>query len=416
MFKRLIMKYSIKLFVFVFFFCANCFVLHAQQKHFIYVQSEDKQPFAIVMNGKVYSSSDYGYIILPKLTDGDYNFTVSFPLNKFPDQSFTCSINKKDAGYILKNNSDGWALENMQTQKSITSGSNTTAKSNAFGDMLSDVVSDSDLTKKDISANNSPVTNITNETVAASGTVTDAANTGFITKANAQPQKIAESKLDTGTSMLFVDKSQSGVDTINVFIPSEKTDSVAATTNGNEASPGNIAAENSQSVNPVTTTPTTNSDTALQENVTSNTQKENNNSVVNNQSSDVSNPFYKSENNNAVVDSTQTNQPPTNNTSAAIKEDCSKMITDEDFNKLKRKMFVQKNTNEMIQYAVRFLNNKCITTDQVKTLGYLFSSDDGRYNLYDALYNYVYDYGNYSQLASSILDSYYKKRFAAMLR
>ena len=79
-------------------------------------------------------------------------------------------------------------------------------------------------------------------------------------------------------------------------------------------------------------------------------------------------------------------------------------------------MFIQDNSNDMIQYAIKFLNKKCITTDQVKTLGNLFSSDDGRYSLYDALYNYVYDYGNYPVLANQIVDPYYKKRFAALLR
>src|SRR3982751_3151305 len=97
------MKQSFKLFGLVLFFCIQCLLLKAQQKHFIYVQSEDRQPFAIVLKGKVYSSSDYGYIILSNLTDGEYNFTVSFPMNKFPDQSFSYSINKKDAGFYLKN-------------------------------------------------------------------------------------------------------------------------------------------------------------------------------------------------------------------------------------------------------------------------------------------------------------------------
>jgi len=79
-------------------------------------------------------------------------------------------------------------------------------------------------------------------------------------------------------------------------------------------------------------------------------------------------------------------------------------------------MFSQDNDEDMVQYAVKAVSKKCITTDQVKTLGSLFSSDDGRYSLYDALYKYVYDYGNYPGLESQILDPYYKKRFAAMLR
>jgi hypothetical protein len=79
-------------------------------------------------------------------------------------------------------------------------------------------------------------------------------------------------------------------------------------------------------------------------------------------------------------------------------------------------MFVQDNENEMVQTAVKYLSNKCITTDQVKDLGNIFSSDDGRYSLYDALYKNVYDYGNYANLENQIIDPYYKLRFEAMLK
>src|SRR5579864_1723385 len=81
--KHSVMKFTLRLFTFLLFFSLITLVAKSQQKHFIYVESEDKQPFAIVLNGKVYSSSDYGYIIISKLEDGDYNFTVSFPMNKF---------------------------------------------------------------------------------------------------------------------------------------------------------------------------------------------------------------------------------------------------------------------------------------------------------------------------------------------
>ena len=99
-----------------------------------------------------------------------------------------------------------------------------------------------------------------------------------------------------------------------------------------------------------------------------------------------------------------------------VKDDCQAMISDNDFDKVKRKMFVQNDNNAMIQVALKGVANKCIMTEQVKMLGSLFSSDDGRYNLYDALYIHVYDYGHYAQLESQILDPYYKKRFEALLR
>ena len=398
------MKHSLKFFTLLILLVLNCFFLEAQ-KHFIYIQSEDKQPFAIVLNGKVYSSSDYGYVILPKLADGKYDFTVSFPMNKFPDQTFSCSVNKKDEGYTLKNGSDGWALENLLTQKTLANTTGETEKRNAFGNMLSDVVNDSTLTKKTLA----PA-----DTVATSNT----AITNSIADSVLQPQKISESKLDTGTNMLFVDKTQTGMDTVNVFIPNEttatdtitttdkllSTDTVTVNNNASQevdSSDLNKASENNNIKQPAENTVTTNNATSID---TSN--------------HDASNPFYKPDANITTENTniTSVNQTTSLNANNAVKQDCENTISDDELNKLKRKMFTHSSDNDMIQYAVKYLNKKCITTEQVKELGRLFSSDNGRYDLYDALYAHTYDYGNYASLASQIIDPYYKKRFAALLR
>ena len=412
------MKHSVKLFILFAFLCFNCFSLHAQQKHFVYVQSEDKQPFAIILNGKVYSSSDYGYIIIPRLDDGDYTFRVSFPMNKFPEQSFSCTVNKKDAGYTLKTDNNTWVLENLQTKTLVASGTAAPAQNTAFGNMLADVVNDSNLTQKNI-AEPAPASNNTAE-VAAVTTAGVVAADAATADAVRQPQKISETKLDTGTSMLFVDKTETGADTISVFVPAESTNANMASEKTASAEPGiqqpsdNVGVVAVPLINDASQTNTL-KDTA--------TVAASGKTMPDTIAHEASNPFYKSEQtdnntsleNNAATITTAAAAAATA-TSGAVKEDCENTISDEDFNKLKRKMFVQRTDNQMIQYAVKYMNKKCISTAQVKVLGGLFVSDDGRYNLYDALYQHVYDYGNYPQLASQIVDPYYKKRFAAMLR
>ncbi|MFT4152449.1 DUF4476 domain-containing protein [Parafilimonas sp.] len=416
------MKYSLKISGFLFFFCMICFAAKTQQKHFIYVQSEDRQPFAIVMNGKVFSSSDYGYIIIPKLDDGEYKFTVSFPLNKFPDQSFTCAVNKKDAGYYLKNGSNGWALENMQTQQSIASGTAHAGSDNAFGNMLSDVVSDSTLTKP-IAATPAPATEKPVVDAASTTETTPAVVPATTGTASAQPEKIGELKADTGTNMLFVDNSQPGSDTISVFIPTEPKGTeragevTAANDTGNAATQDSFATAASQDTSPAETK----QEAKAGEPVFLDTDKPSAKGSEKT-TADVSNPFYNAETNKAATTPVEThteatpseNNATTHNT-AATRQGCDNMLSDEDLNKLKRKMFSQDNDDAMVKYAVKSVSKKCISTDQVKALGSLLSSDDGRYNLYDSLYKYVYDYGNYATLETQILDPYYKKRFAAML-
>jgi len=148
------LKKAFSLFTIIFFFVTG---LSAQQNHFVYVQTENKQPFYVKLEKKILSSSASGYLIIPKLQDGNYIFTVGFPKNEWPEQNVTCTVNKKDAGYLLKNFGDkGWGLFNLQTMEVIMPGpiavDNKTAgdvdKQDIFSNILSDVVNDPSIVKR----------------------------------------------------------------------------------------------------------------------------------------------------------------------------------------------------------------------------------------------------------------------------
>ncbi len=71
----------------------------SQQNHFIYLQTENRQPFYVKLDKKILSSSASGYIIIPKLQEGNYIMAIGFPKNEWPEQTVTCTVNKKDSGY-----------------------------------------------------------------------------------------------------------------------------------------------------------------------------------------------------------------------------------------------------------------------------------------------------------------------------
>ncbi len=99
-----------------FLFTASTLVASSQKVYFIYIQTETEQPFFIKMNDKVQSSSASGYLILSKLLDTTYTFTVGFPQNKWSESKFSISVNRKDHGYLLKNFGEkGWGLFDLQT-------------------------------------------------------------------------------------------------------------------------------------------------------------------------------------------------------------------------------------------------------------------------------------------------------------
>ena len=138
-----------------------CFFAKAQQEHFIYLQSENKQPFFVKLNDKIYSSFESGYLIIPKLQNGLYNFAIGF-LQSNSQQIFSYAVNNKDVGFIIKNiDASQWQLYNMQTQSVVSSGEIIAKKipdsvpkeSDAFSTMLAKVVHDSTILEKDIVIN-----------------------------------------------------------------------------------------------------------------------------------------------------------------------------------------------------------------------------------------------------------------------
>jgi branched-subunit amino acid transport protein AzlD len=95
-------------------------VLRAQNDYFLFIQSENNQPYYVQTNGKTLSSSGIGHLIISGLRDSVYQLSIGFPKNQFPEQLFQLQINKKDAGYQLKNlGAEGWALFNIQTLQLI---------------------------------------------------------------------------------------------------------------------------------------------------------------------------------------------------------------------------------------------------------------------------------------------------------
>lgn len=125
--------------------------LIAQQNHFIYIQTENKQPFYVKLDNKLLSSSISGYILVAKLKDGLHHLVIGFPKNEWPEQSMVCTINNNDIGYLLKDfGSRGWGLFNLQTlevvmaaDKAKTDNILVVNKTDAFSNMLSSVVNDS---------------------------------------------------------------------------------------------------------------------------------------------------------------------------------------------------------------------------------------------------------------------------------
>ena len=118
------------------FFLSGFIRLEALENHFIYIQSESGKPFYLSQGRKVISSSASGWLIIPELAEGSYQFTLGFPKNEFPDYIFQFKVNKQDQGYLLRNLGEkGWALVNLQSNEMVAGMAASAADKNNHADV-----------------------------------------------------------------------------------------------------------------------------------------------------------------------------------------------------------------------------------------------------------------------------------------
>jgi hypothetical protein len=400
---------------FLVLFGAVGFTAHAQvsSEHFIYIQAKDKQPFYVILNNAVYSSSSIGYLVIPKLQSGSYDFKIGFPKQMESEREYTCVINDEDLGFSLQKKEDGsWGLLDLQSKTFLTvttSATNaattitqnsqpaeipattTTVQNNtapidttpatqsfpSFGDMLSNVANDSTL--------NEPVA--TQQTKAAAATQTANNNVAAtpepvnnnVAANNAQSNinssveetygiiKIGENLTNDGQQMTFVLFNSRTTDTVQILIPEQTP-------------PPPPAAP------PVTTV------------VQSNPEPKN------------TLPLFSDDNSTPV-----NNAAPVNADAQSVLAQCDNPLTDKEMLKLQKKIISKRTDDEMLSLVDKTVKGKCVTTEQVRQLGASFTSDAGRFALYQDVYGNVADKGNYASLQNQLLDGYFKKRFTDML-
>lgn len=387
------------------FFLTICFFFlfiagYAQQNNFVYLQSDNKQPFYIKLNDKIYSSSAGGYTILSKLQKGTYAIVVGFPKNEWPQQQIRLEV-KGDAGYLLKLfDNKGWGLYDMQTMnitmatsgnEAGSSSASTARKTDDFTNTLAGVVNTPSI--KDTTPVVIPV-------VQEVKIVQPAAE-------KEKPASIVALKRTTdqsGSSMVYVDLSGNAADTVMVFIPSDTKAVEDVPVAGTKAVITKVA----------DTKVGTDQKFLDIELVNPNSDKDS-----------IPNALATSASGKAGVRTgvVETDKPVTKGSAGSVptktlsfNSDCRSLATDEDFLKIRKKMAAEDTQDDMIAAARKMFKSKCYSTDQVKNLSVLFLNDEGKYHFFDAAYPFVHDTQHFSTLESQFSDTYYITRFRAMIR
>ena len=360
-----------KTFSIIVFLMLTALGLKSQQTHFIYIQSEDKQPFYIRFKEKIISSSESGYLIAPKLEQGQLNFTLGFPKNAWPSSSYSLEIESKDLGFQLKKVDElTWALYNIQTSDLLSpvevnkvSNQIIETSTDEFTNILAEVSNTPSVKQKKINTENNSAglaSNIDSSSIAKDNITIDSNVNEIIgvrvpvqtkpivtkekkekkSKIRLEPSNVKQdfSFLDsTGRSLTYTIKEGDTEDHVVVFISYEKPLVFP------KAEPDSIML------------------VAIEQIITpENTQ-------------------------------TQVQQ--------VIR--CSSNAEDKDFLKLRRKMTQEDNEEKMIEVAEKAFKDKCYSTDQVRYLAVLFINEDNRLAFIRISVNYISDlslFGTLQQL------------------
>ena len=357
--------------------------VQAQQVRFIYIQTENKEPFYVKIDNRVFTSSESGYLIISRLIENEYKLVIGFPENEWPELNVTVNVKDTNAGFMLKNyGKGGWGMINMQSmeflvmQKSsaLLKEMETKTSDNEFARVLAAVVNDPSIAEVTIAKK---ITEAVNTTTENKPVVIPAA------KETVQPKvaKLMQDSTSEGLLITYLDSVTAGADTVKVFLPVNKT-----VLPGTVSEKGIIDSNDPRFINMELQNPNAKTDSGT-----------------------VAKDDF------VITEKKGKKATELNSNKGTINADCKKMATQNDFLKLRKQMAGEASGKKMIKAANKQFSTTCYTTEQIKNLGVLFITEEEKYTFYVAAFASVTDKDNYGVLEDQFTDKYYKTRFSAML-
>jgi hypothetical protein len=416
----------------------------SQQRYFLYIQSDERQPFYVRMDDKIFSSSEAGYLILGKLEDANYNLLIGFPKNIYPEHQFQISINKKDKGFVLKRvNERAWQLVNLQNQSVINNSAavavNTEMsgekKTDRFSVMLANVVNDSAI----LYPQNKPqvVPAVAEQKPAEKNTaekkdtvsVADIEAEALVKKEAAEKSQSTTATPKPDTSQVIVKIKEPTAPTVyekkQENLPAKEDVKAAAdkpfisrlqeerTTTSYKATyllQYNYTTDTVDILIPAeTVSPAKKQEPVLKEaepvtkETTVITRK---NEIVNTDSSRSMVLQIGS-----VTDTFKVKKK-----IVILNSDCKNFATENDVDKLRIRLLAEKSIDDKLAAARKYYKSKCFSVQQIRALTELFPTDETKYRYLDLSYAFASDSGNYYLLEEVMTEEYYKNRFKAMIR
>ena len=432
------MKKLFKLFVYLVLASVS---LNAQKVYFIYLQTDNQQPFYARLGEKIYNSTSSGYLILSNLRDSAYSLKIGVPASQVLDQPYSITVNKKDQGFLIKNFGEkGWGLFNLTSMAIIMPVSSSinpvqTVKTekredNAFTNLLAKAADDSTIKEK-------PIIEMSVEKKTDTPLV-------IIEKKEEVKNDVKEAIPPKQEEVKQVEKKEEPkVDTIINKNQGEESNNAA------KMKADSIAAARTREVELLKQEDLRKQDSLEKARTETIIPVEYKKSIVKLKSESSTTTgiglVFLDILSDQVTDTIRILIPPgaQKTTPVQLKQEekkfldippvdsvgketvsketiksnnCKSMAVEDDFFKLRKKMAGQNNDDAMIAEAKKTFKTKCFSTTQVRNLSALFLTDESKYKFFDTAYQYVSDLENFSTLQSALKDEYFINRFKAMIR
>ena len=396
---------------FLLFFLLASSAVKSQSTHFIYIQTEDKQAFYAKTTDHIYSSSDVGYLVIPKLAEGNFAFTIGFPKNLWPSINYNLEINQKDLGFQLKKvDTATWALYNFQTSELVSALENNQVQpgyvqitNDEFSNVLAQVSNTPSINQRRINNDTTSEVKKDSAIIIAKSNQVPVNNEIAIVKDNvvaiqqepavivvqAEPIiKAVEALTPIKNEMALLDES--GRSLKYIIYEADKIDTVLLFISYNDKTINKelpIVAKVPENPQPIEVTikVTEKEEPKMQEQLVTN-----------------ENPG-KADSLSTVIAVISTNKP------------CNFLAEEKDFFQLRRLMTSEDTEDKMIDIAKNGFLTRCYTTEQIKNLTVLFLKDDSRLLFLQAAYPYSSDSQNFYGLQSLLTEERNIISFKSML-
>lgn len=105
---------------FLILFSLGTVLASAQKQYFVFIQTQNKQPFYVRYQNEIFSSTEIGYVVIPKIKTDSIDIVIGFPRKLGGGIKYRLAIDRKDRGFVIRQlDTSLWAMYDIENMKMV---------------------------------------------------------------------------------------------------------------------------------------------------------------------------------------------------------------------------------------------------------------------------------------------------------